>query len=69
MKEVKHTHVILVGKFERNSHLGLVGIDGRISYIEKELQETGRVVVNWINLAEDTDMWCALVSIFINLWG
>jgi hypothetical protein len=31
MKEVRHTHAILVGKLERKSHLGDLGIDGRIS--------------------------------------
>jgi hypothetical protein len=38
MKEVRHTNAIPVGKFERKSHLGDLGIDGRISYNEEELQ-------------------------------
>lgn len=31
MKEVRHIHAIIVGKLERKSHLGDLGIDRRIS--------------------------------------
>jgi hypothetical protein len=32
-----------------------------------DLQKVGRVVTNWIGLAQDMDMWRALVNAVINL--
>ena len=36
--------------------------------IKMDLQEMGRVGVDWIELAEDRDRWRALVSAVMNIW-
>ena len=38
-------------------------------YIKMDLQEEGCGGMDWIELAEDRDMWPALVNSIMNLWG
>jgi hypothetical protein len=48
-----------------SDHLGDPGVDGRV--ILRGIQEVGCGVMDWIELAEDTDRWRALVNAVMNL--
>jgi hypothetical protein len=54
-----------VGKPEGRNHLGDPGVDGRI--ILKLIFEKWDGGVNWIDLAQDSDRWWALVIAVMNL--
>jgi hypothetical protein len=43
------------------------GIDGRI-ILKFDLKEVGCEVMDWIDLAQDSDRWWALVNEVMNLW-
>jgi hypothetical protein len=39
-----------------------------VDNIRMDLEEVGRVDVDWIGLAQDRDRWRALVNSVLNLW-
>jgi len=43
------------------------GVDGRIN-IKMDLREVGGEGIDWIDLAQDRDMWRAFVIAVMNLW-
>jgi ribosomal protein S4E len=47
-------------------HLEDPGVDGKI-IIRRDLQEVGCGVMDWIELAQDSDRWRALVNTVMNL--
>jgi hypothetical protein len=55
-----------VGKPEGRNHLEDPGVDGRI--ILKWTFERLDGGVDWIDLAQDSDRWRALVYTVMNLW-
>jgi hypothetical protein len=58
---------VLVGKTEGKSHLGDLGLDGRIilRWIFRKWVVCGDM--DWIELAQDRDRWRALVYAVMNL--
>jgi hypothetical protein len=58
---------VLMGKLEEIDHLEDAGIDGRTIF-KMDLQEMGRRDIDWIELAQDRDMWRALENAVMNLW-
>jgi hypothetical protein len=54
---------ILVGKLEGKSPPGKTRLDGDI---KMHLQEVGCGVMDWIELAQDSDSWRALVNAVMN---
>jgi len=49
------------GNLKERDHLGDPGVDGRMV-----LQEVGCAGMDWIELAQDTDRWWALVTAVVN---
>jgi hypothetical protein len=66
MKDRRGACRVLVGKHEGTSHLEDPGIDGWI--ILKWSFEKWNGGMDWIDLAQDTDRWWALLNAVINLW-
>jgi len=58
---------VLVGKPERNRRLGRPRRKWEDN-IKMDFQEVGCGVMDWIDLAQVTDRWTALVSAVMNLW-
>ena len=67
MGEREGVYRVLVGKPEGKRPLGR-SWRRREDNIKMDLQEMGRVGVDWIELAEDRDRWRALVSAVMNIW-
>ena len=59
-------HRVLVGKPERKRPLGRPRCRWEDN-IKMDLQEVGRVCGDWMELAQDRDMWRALVNTVRNL--
>jgi hypothetical protein len=53
------------GNLRERGHLGDPGVDG--DNIEMEHEEVGDGVMDWIELAQDSDRWRALVNAVTNL--
>jgi hypothetical protein len=55
------------GSLRKGDHLEDPGVDGRIifKWIFERLGGSG---IDWINLAQDMDIWRALVITVMNLW-
>jgi hypothetical protein len=53
------------GDLREGNHLGDPGIDGRI--ILKGIFKKSDWGMDWIELAQDTDRWRALVNVIMNL--
>jgi hypothetical protein len=65
--EKRKSHKVLVGKHKGKRPLGIPRCrweDG----IKIDLWEIGWRDVEWIHLAQDRDMWRALMNAVINLW-
>jgi hypothetical protein len=64
--EKKNGYWILVGKPEGKRPLGKPG--HRWEYnIKMVLRGIGLGGMDWINLAQDSDQWCAFVNMVVNL--
>jgi len=55
------------GNLRETDHWGDPGAVKRIILIKKDLQEVGCGGMDWIELAQDTDRWRALVNAVMNL--
>jgi hypothetical protein len=58
---------VLVGKSEGKRPLGRPR-RRRENNIKMDLQEVGCRAMDWIELAQDRNMWRALVKLVMNLW-
>jgi hypothetical protein len=67
MGEVRSAYNILVGRPERRRPLGIPRRRWEDN-IKIDLREIGFGDVDWINLAQDRDMWMDLVSTVMNIW-
>ena len=67
MGEGRGVHRVLVGKPEGKRPLGRPRRRWEDN-IKLDLQEVGGGCGDWVELAQDRDMWWALVSTVINLW-
>ena len=65
MEEERGVHKVLLGKPEGKRPLGRPRRRWEDN-IEMDLQEVGRGCGNWMELAQDRDMWRALVSTVMN---
>jgi hypothetical protein len=61
MGEMRNAYRILVGKPKGKRPLGRPR-HRWVDNIEMDLRETGWDVVDWIDMAQDTDQWRALVN-------
>ena len=66
MDEERGVYRVLVGKPERKRRLGRPRRRW-IDNIRMDLQEVGCGYVDWIELAQDKDMWWTLVGAVMNL--
>jgi hypothetical protein len=66
MGEGRGVYRVLVGKPEGRSPLGRPR-RRREDYIRIDLREVGCGCVDWMELAQDRDRWCALVSAVMNV--
>jgi hypothetical protein len=57
----------LVGKPEGKRSLGRLELRWEDN-IRMDLRDIGLEVVDWIHLAQDSDLWWALVNVVLNLW-
>ena len=64
--EKRCVHRVLVGKPEGNRQLGIPRRRWK-GNIKMDLQEVGCVGMDWIELAQDSDRWPALVNTVMNL--
>ena len=55
------------GNLRERGHLGDPGVDGRIKLRWIFLQEVGCGGMDWIQLAQDSDSWPALVNAVMNI--
>jgi len=53
------------GNLREKDHLGDTGVNGNI---KMDLQEVGRGVMDWIQLAQDRDRWRTLVNAVMYFW-
>jgi hypothetical protein len=67
MGEERGVYRVLVGKPEGKRPLGRTRHRWEDN-IKMDLQEVGCWVVDWIGLAQDRDMWRAIVNALMNLW-
>jgi hypothetical protein len=67
MREGRGVYRVLVGKPEGRRPLGRPRHRWKDN-IRMDLWEVGCGCVDWIELAQDRDKWCALVSAVTNLW-
>ena len=65
MEEVRGVHKFLVEKPEGKSPLGRPRLRWEDN-IKMDLQEVGRCCGDWMELAQDRDMWRTLVSTVMN---
>ena len=65
MRERRGVYRVLVGKPEGKRRLGDLDIDGRIILQWIFMKWVG--TIDWIGLAQDRDMWRALVNAAMNL--
>ena len=66
MGEERGVYRVLVGKPEGRRPLGRPRRSW-VDNIRTNLQEVGRVYMDWIGLAQDTDRWRTVVSAVMNL--
>jgi hypothetical protein len=66
MGETRNAYRILVGKPEGKKPLGRPRLRW-VDNIKIDLREIGWDGVDWINLAQDSDKWRALVNTVMNL--
>jgi hypothetical protein len=66
MGEGRGVYTVLVGKPEGRRPLGRPR-RRREDNIRVDLREVGCGCVDWMELAQDRDRWCALVSVVMNL--
>jgi len=66
MGESRSVYRVLVGKPQRKQRLGRPGRRWEDN-IKMDLQEVGCEVMDWIDLAQDSDSWRALVNVVMNL--
>jgi hypothetical protein len=57
---------VLVGKLEGKRPIGRPRRRGK-DYIKMDLQDVGLGDIDWIDLAQDTDRWRALMNAVMNL--
>jgi hypothetical protein len=67
MGEKRNAYRILVGKPEGRRPLGRPRRRW-VDNIKVDLREIGQDGVDWVNLAQDSDHWRALVNTVMNLW-
>jgi hypothetical protein len=67
MEEDRGVYSVLVGKPEGKRPLGRPR-RGWEDNSRMDLYEVGDGGMDWIGLAQDRDMWRAIVSVVINLW-
>jgi hypothetical protein len=67
MGETRNAYRLLVGKLEGNRSLGRLRYRW-VDNIRMDLVEVGWGDVDWIGLAQDREMWRALVNAVMNLW-
>jgi hypothetical protein len=65
--EERGVYRVLVGKPEGRKPLGRPRHRWEDN-IRMDLQEVGCGCVDWMELAQDGDRWCVLVSAVMNLW-
>ena len=68
MEEGRRAHKFMVGKPEGKRPLGRPR-HSRKDNIKMDLQEVRRGCGDWMELAQDRDRWCALVSTVMNFGG
>jgi hypothetical protein len=66
MEEKRNAYRILVGKPEGKRPLGRPRIK-RVDNIKMDLREIRRDGMDWIDLAEDSERWRAIVKTVMNL--
>jgi hypothetical protein len=57
---------LLSGNLKGIDHLEDMGVDGKI-ILEWILRETGREILDWIQLAQDRDQWRAVLNTVMKL--
>ena len=57
---------VLIGKPEGSSPLGRPRLRWELN-VKMDLQEGGRKGMDWIDIAEDSDRWPAVVNAVVNL--
>jgi hypothetical protein len=67
MREKRNAYRILVGKPEGKHPLGRPRCRW-LDNIKMDLREIGQDGMDWIDLAQDRNMWRTLLTIVINLW-
>ena len=66
MGESRGAYRALVGKPEGRNHLKDPGVDGRI-ILKWIFERLDGEAIDWIDLAQDTDRWRAVVNTVMNL--